>query len=251
MKSALARYTMPVYWIGRDDGRQALYREYIPLDPGSDPITSALSYMMAAEPFDKTYKTPWSKPSKLAASISAQGAITVDVSADAFGRGADHDTARLALQQLVYTATAAAVNASLLEPSENTPVTLLVDGYTDYQAFDRIALTGPLNRDQGALGSLWLIDPQQSSVYRNAPVVLNGRVALNIPAPSWVIRKRQGQQQITVAEGKAELVENSAYSTFSVPLVLDPGMYEVEASWAVPDTPQDKRGTQRKSFTVL
>ncbi|WP_018135641.1 GerMN domain-containing protein [Acaricomes phytoseiuli] len=225
------------------------------MDPGNDPINSALNYMMTSAPFDKSYSTPWSKPSKLAASISAQGGITVDVSADAFSRSTDRSTAELALQQLVYTATAAAVNASLLESAQETPVTILVDGHSGYEAFDKIKLDSPLTRVPEAQAALWLTDPQQSSVYKDAPVIVNGRVRPGTPAPSWTVRKKNSKegnqdQQDVVAEGTADLVQSTDFATFSALLDLAPGEYAVEAYWVDPNDPGRQQGLQKKSFTI-
>jgi spore germination protein GerM len=106
----------PVYWIGRSNSDIYLYREFRDVPGEDNPITKALRAMMSEAPLDPDFFTPWQNPKNLATSISGTNVITVDVSADAFNSNLDADMAQRAIQQLVYTATAAGASSAWLTP---------------------------------------------------------------------------------------------------------------------------------------
>ena len=99
--------------------------------------------MMSEKPLDPDFFTPWQNPRKLATSISGKNVITVDVSADAFNSNLDADMANRAVQQLVYTATAAGASSGLIDSGQQIQVVILVDGHTDYMAFNHVRLGSP------------------------------------------------------------------------------------------------------------
>jgi spore germination protein GerM len=153
----------PVYWIGRSNSNVFLYREFRDVPDDENPITRALRAMMSETPLDPDFFTPWQNPKNLATSISGTNVITVDVSADAFNSNLDADMAQRAIQQLVYTATAAGASSGLIDSGQQIEVVILVDGHTDYLAFKHVKLGAPTSRSAGMVAPVWIIDPQQGT----------------------------------------------------------------------------------------
>src|SRR5665811_428035 len=115
---------MPVYWIAESRRSFALYREFREVPNTGGPVSSAVSAMMTLKPLDPDYTTPWRPPSRVTVSQSGN-AITVDLSKDALANTQlGSELASRALQQLVYTATAAALKAGT--PASSVRIT--VDG---------------------------------------------------------------------------------------------------------------------------
>ncbi len=117
--------------------------------------------MMSEKPLDPDFFTPWQNPKKLTTSISGKNVITVDVSPDAFNSNLDADMAQRAIQQLVYTATAAGASSGLIDSGQQIQVVILVDGHTDYLAFDHVKLGTPMPARMGMVAPVWIIDPQE------------------------------------------------------------------------------------------
>ena len=85
------------------------------------------------------------------------------MSADAFNSNVDAAMAERAVQQLVYTATAAAASAGLIDTGQQIQVVVLVDGHTDYVAFGHVRLGAPTSRSAGMVAPVWIIDPQEGT----------------------------------------------------------------------------------------
>lgn len=113
---------MPVYWLGGQPAK--LYREYVKAGSGANDATNALRAMLSGSPTDPDYSSPWSKDATATVSESG-GKLVVDVAASA-ASGSTGD-ATLALQQLVYTVTAAA--------GDDQPVELRVGGKAGQSVF--------------------------------------------------------------------------------------------------------------------
>ena len=140
LETTQASNKAPVYWIGRSNDNVFLYREFRDVSEQENPVTRALRVMMSEKPLDPDFFSPWQNPKKLATSVSGKNVITVDVSPDAFNSNVDAETAERAIQQLVYTATAAAASSGLIDSGQQIQVVMLVDGRTDYVAFNYVRL---------------------------------------------------------------------------------------------------------------
>lgn len=241
---------VPVYWLGGKN-KNFLYREFLRLESGDDPIRAALQLMTSSKPLDPSYSTPWSKASKIAASVSARGAITVDISADAFATKVDNATAQLAIQQLVYTATAAAANAGLVDSGQSVQVTVLVDGHTDFSAFDQVKLDRPLTRDSSVQGPIWVTDPQQSAVFESNSVNVGGRSLLGSGTLEWQLFTLEPSGMKSFSQkGSATLATSSPAGNFAFSLDLPPGSYQLEVFTVNPAAPQEQTDLESKSFKV-
>ncbi|MBJ2119839.1 GerMN domain-containing protein [Arthrobacter sp. MSA 4-2] len=234
---------LPVYWVGDSSGSALLYREFTgeaaPESVG-DPIADAVRLMTAGRPFDPDFHSLWEPASMVTTSISARNVITVDLSADAFRPGLHSSRAHLAIQQLVFTATAAAANAGLIGAGETSSVVLLVDGKAGSSGPAGAALDGELRRDPSLVAPVWIINPQDGDVRDPSTVVVSGSGRSDSSTLNWRITSLDrlkggimptpGQRVpgATVKEGKAEL-DGSPGTTgeYEFTVALPPGRYEI------------------------
>lgn len=251
LESAQASNKAPVYWIGRSNNNVFLYREFRDVSEDDNPVTRALRVMMSQKPLDPDFFTPWQNPRKLATSISGKNTITVDVSSDAFNSNLDADMAERAIQQLVYTATAAAASAGLTDSGQQIQVVILVDGHTDYVAFNRVRLGAPTSRSAGMVAPVWIIDPQEGTTVADGAVKISGRSTSPGGKLRWEIQKVDGTAKTPYQSGMMTAAADAQQSgLFSFTLNLGPGSYEarvsqVDANGKATDLNVDTRG-----FTV-
>lgn len=250
METPQANNKVPVYWLGAAN-KGFLYREFLRLESGDDPIRAALQLMTSSKPLDQQYTTPWSKASKIAASVSGRTAITVDISADAFTGKVDNSTAQLAVQQLVYTATAAASNAGLVDSGQGVQVTVLVDGHTDFNAFDQVKLDRPLTRDASVQAPIWIVDPQQSAVFESNSVNISGRASLNSGSLQWELyRVDAGGIPSLAQKGSTSSAAAAQAGTFAFSLDLPSGKYRLKVFGTDSASPTEQEFLEDKTFTV-
>lgn len=253
LESAETAAQTPVYWLGESGRSVYLYREFREVENQGDPITTAISAMTTEQPLDEDYFNPWQPASSIAASISPDSVITVDISADAFARPLDAGMARRAVQQLVYTATAAAASSGLISQDEQIQVVILVDGHSGYKAFGHVRLGEPMVRDASLAAPVWVIDPQDGTLYDSHKVTINGRGVAQDNTLGWEITAVGAAVARPVAEpmtGSVKLgPDNAGPFTFSV--TLPKGSYELRVFQGEPGT---KRSQQRfvdsKDFAV-
>ncbi len=240
---------LPVYWVGDVDGnvdggvdgRDGLFREFVPAPQGSsaDPIADAVRQMTSGEPLDPDYTSRWQPASAVSSSISTRNVITLDISSDAFSEGLPEDEALLALQQLVYTATASAANAGLIAGGESSSVVVLVDGMAGYRAFDSVDLKGEWTRDTSTLAPVWIIDPQEGVEASSAGVTVNGVGPAAERTLAWRIDRAEdptGADKTLFQDGSVEMSpEDGAPGAYSFTVSLPPGRYEITVSASVSD----------------
>lgn len=232
----------PVYWIGRSDTNVFLYREFRDVPEQENPVTRALRAMMSEKPLDPDFFTPWQNPDNLATSISGKDVITVDVSEDAFNSNLDADTAVRAVQQLVYTATAAAASSGLIDSGQQIRVRILVDGHTDYVAFKHVQLGALMARASGLVAPVWIIDPQENVEVANGSVKITGRSTLPGGRLGWQILKSEGDGNKTpFLTGETTAATDPAQAgVFTLALTLPAGDYELRVSQSSAEgAPQD------------
>lgn len=234
---------IPVYWVGDSKVDSWLYREFRTVPDAGGELKSAVQQAMSGDPLDPDYRTAWSAPSSL--EVTQEGdAITVDVSADAFANTqVGSKEALLAVQQVVWTATAAAGSPG--------PVTILVDG-GPYDAWGVVALGEPMTRDGRLQPGIWVDSPNEGAVVRAGKVTVAG-VSTSFEATlNWEL-----------TTGDAEVVESGftnggsmgTFDSYEITTPeLAPGTYTI-AVWA-PDesggeSPEGPRMfEQTRTFTV-
>lgn len=220
---------IPVYWLGLNGSDVHLYREFQPTERSGDPIGEAVLAMTSGKPADPDYFNPWHKAGSVTASISGRNVITVDISEDAFNTSMDAGMAHRAVQQLVYTATAAASNAGLTTVGHEASVVLLVEGKAGYTAFGHEVLEGPLQRDAALMAPIWIIDPQEGSGWQSA-LKIHGTAVSEGGQLSWriepIVDGRPAED--AVQTGYAELeAPSGGTSLFGFTVDLPPGEYNV------------------------
>lgn len=252
LETATTSQTLPAYWLGRSGDDVFLYREFFPTKSTDDPMVAALRTMMSSKPKDPDYFTVWNSPSKLGASISAKNVITVDVSADAFGQKVDKGIAERSVAQLVYTATAAAAMAGLVDSTSSIQVSVLVDGHTGYKAFGQIPLDKPMTRNPAFVAPIWIIDPAQDATYKNLPLKVEGQGVSPTGSLSWSLAKSSNGKvgdvylngTVTVPGGPNEL------GKFSFSLVPPAGTYQLSVYIDDPKQPGKAIGVDTKTVRI-
>ncbi len=111
---------------------------------------------------------------------------------DAFNSNLDEDMAERAIQQLVYTATAAGASSGLVDSGQQIQVVILVDGHTDYLAFNHVRLGTPTSRGAGMVAPVWIIDPQEGVGVADGSVKISGRSTLPGGKLRWKILRVEG-----------------------------------------------------------
>ena len=215
---------VPVYWIGESRRSFALYREFRTVPDAGTPIASAVAAVTRAKPLDPDYLTPWRAASRVTAR-QAGDAITVDLSADAFANTqVGSALAERAVQQVVYTATAAAQNAG--HPAST--VTITVDG-KPYDAWGAVRLGDPMKRAEmsAVQAHTWVTTPQEGDTVPAGQVVFKGSgtsFEANFP---WEIHTAVGT---VVAKGFTTGGGGGTFGELTFTVNLKPGSYTVKLS---------------------
>lgn len=231
-----AQPLVPVYWLGAVDGTDRLFREFLvsPAASTGDPISEAVRIMTGGAPLDPDYTSPWNPASSISSSVSTKNVITLDISSDALSERLAEDDARLALQQLVYTVTAAASNGGLITAGEASSVVVLVDGKADYRAFGSVDLGGELTRDVTALAPVWIIDPQEGVELGTTSFAIHGLGPAEDDSVTWRIdRKSEDPAGGTdlFLDGVVDIVPaDGAPGAYSFAVTLPPGTYDITVS---------------------
>lgn len=242
----------PVYWIGRSNGNVFLYREFRDVPEQENPVTRALRAMMSEKPLDPDFFTPWQNPGKLASSISGKNVITVDVSEDAFNSNLDADMATRAIQQLIFTATAAAASSGLIDSGQQIQVRILVDSHTDYLAFGHVQLGAPMSRAAGMVAPVWIIDPQEGTDMAGGSVKITGRSTVPGGKLRWQILRAEGNgNKSPYLTGETTAAADAAQSgLFTLALSLSAGSYELRVSQVDVDGGGQDLNVDTRGFNV-
>lgn len=238
---------IPVYWLGLNGSDIHLYREFQPAEKDGDPIGQAVLAMTAGTPSDPDYFNPWHKAGSVTASISGKNVITVDISEDAFRTSLDAGMAHRAVQQLVYTATAAASNAGLTTVGHQSSVVLLVEGKAGYTAFGHEVLEDPLQRDPALMAPIWIIDPQEGTGSQST-LTVHGTAVPEGGQLSWrveaIVDGRPAEE--AVESGYAALeASTGGTSLFSFTVELPAGEYNISVFHGT-----DRKNEDSKRVTV-
>ena len=237
---------IPVYWVAESRRSFSLYREFRAVPDTGGPVASAVSAITSLEPLDPDYMTPWRPASRVSVSQSGT-AITVDLSRDAFASTqVGSELASRALQQLVYTATAAAQKAGTPASS----VTITVDGAA-FDAWGVIRLGEPMKR--APLADLqahsWVTSPQEGDDLPAGTVTFKGFGTSFEANFLWEVRNEAGA---VVAKGfTMGGTGDGGFGEFTFSARLSAGKYSVKVSG---DDPSGGEGpgaaVDDKSFTV-
>jgi hypothetical protein len=227
----VSRISLAVYYIGTErvyrEGtgtpidRIKLYREFHRLgvaDGGARTRTAAAvtEMLAAASALDPDYGTGWPAGSRVRDVRVDNGAVTVDIGGAA-RNSVGSEAAHQAVQQLVWTATAA---------SGQPGVRLRIDGQPVDELWGHVDVRGVLPRASApdVLAHVWLIDPQHgATVGRDFTVHVSGYV----PEATIHIRVRQGNR--TVHTGFVTVAGDGLFGEARTRLTLPAGRYTLEA----------------------
>jgi len=180
---------IPIYWIAESRRSFALYREFREVPDTGGPISSAVSAMTSLKPLDPDYMTPWRPASRVTASQNGN-AITVDLSSDAFANAqVGSEVADRAVQQLVYTATAAALKAG----TAASTVKITVDGVA-FDAWGVIRLGEAMQRApmSAVQAQTWVASPQEGEDLPAGTVTFKGFGTAFEANFVWEVRNESG-----------------------------------------------------------
>ncbi|TJY70352.1 hypothetical protein E4J89_06495 [Arthrobacter sp. CAU 1506] len=245
----------PLYWLGTNADNVFLYREYREAENLGDPITTAVTALTRQQPLDPDYFNPLSPATKVGASITNGSVITLDISSDAFKRRVDAGIAERAVQQLVYTATAAAANAGLSNSDNPLEVVILVDGHHGYKAFGHVTLGEPMSRDGSLAAPVWIIDPAQGVTSEGRVEVFGRGVAFESQLRWQIFRITDLDKPSEGKLVKAGTVSVDApageIGEYKFSQKLDPGTYELYVFHEdVSGQTEERQNADSKVFTI-
>ncbi|WP_177180391.1 GerMN domain-containing protein [Pedococcus cremeus] len=160
---AAGQATVPVYYVVDVPGvGPRLYREFHRVTRTGDTVTTALTEMVTGRAVDPDYRTLWPSSTKVV-SVNRTGPATlaVDLSRWATNLGSGFEAA--AVQQLVYTATAADPSVTRVQVTVNRRVP--PSGHLD--------LSAPQARAPAldTVANVWILAPEQGATV-SSPVVV-------------------------------------------------------------------------------
>lgn len=238
---------VPVYWVAESQRSFRLYREFRTVTDAGGVIASAVAAMTRMAPLDPDYSTPWRPATRVAVTRSGRS-LTVDLSADAIANTqVGSELAATAVQQLVYTATAAAATAG----TPVTTVTITIDG-SPADAWGVVRLGEPTPRAPlvDVQAHAWVTAPQQGATVPAGLVTFTGYGTSFEATFGWVVRTAAGA---VVARGSAMGGDGTGgFGELTFSARLTPGSYVVQLSTDDPSGGADGRGpaTDTKAFTV-
>jgi hypothetical protein len=223
-----------------------LFREWDHV--GTPSAQAAVDRMLAGGPADPDFTSIW-RPATATVEVGPD-AITVNLGAEAFADAAvGSAAAQAAVQQLVYTVTAA---ASMTAPTgaATPPVRILVDGRAGYNAWGAVRLGVPMTRDTALAAPVWLETPSQGAQVAGR-VNITGYGSAFEGNLLWEVTRGSGT---VVKSGQVQVSGDATPKAFAVTVDLPPGTYTVSvwgndpSGGANPDGPRLNLDT--KDFTV-
>ncbi|MGN6687024.1 MAG: GerMN domain-containing protein [Actinomycetales bacterium] len=248
---------VPVYWLGQQGSDLALFREFqrLPIPSSARATASeaeqrlqaAVTAAVAGQPVDPDYEQVWA-PGSAATTQLASDLITVDLNSAAASTSLGSQAATLAVQQLVWTATAAV--------GQNLPVRITVNGAAR-DLFGVVSTAQPFTRQIGSAdprAAVWIDDPAQGATVDPTFTAHGSGLNAFENTLSWKVIQGQsvitsGQVGVVGSDGKP--VDIGQRGTWSLDLTLPSGQYRLEVS--VPDASGGASTAVRmdsKDFTV-
>lgn len=214
--------TVPVYYIADSGAGLRLTREFHAIESNFPPIMAAVDQMLMVMPVDHDYTTLWAGGVNVQSAEVRDGVIAVDLSdAPELFEATGEAAATLAVQQLVYTATAAAASSG---QDGSLPVSITVDGITPEPLFGEVDVSEPVGRaDPLEVRQLMQLNEPAEGATVTSPVTVSGEAATfeaNVP---WEVR-RDGE---VVEQGATTAAECCTFAEFQFEVELEPGTYEV------------------------
>lgn len=224
--------TVAVYYVadeqvvtegGGAHARPRLYREFRELDVGDGNtgarVRAAVAHMLTPDSaLDPDFRSGWPDRATVNSVEISGTTATVDL-AGAASHSVGSEAAHVAVQQLVWTATA--------DPDVDS-VRLLLDGAAVTDLWGHVGVSGPLTRDApaGVLALLWLISPQHDQA---VPATFEVHVYGAVFEATAQLRVRQDATVVheqVVTLGGTGFPEH--FGEAKLDLILAPGTYTLE-----------------------
>jgi hypothetical protein len=218
---AATTFAAPVYWPGNVDGRLRLYREFFSVRSHGDKGRAALTAMLERKPYDSDYVPVWPDGTRVLGVDRAGGVATVNLSAAALAKHATPETARMAVQQIVWTLTAA-------DQDGRERVRLLIEGQPVRNLWESgVSATDPVGRAAAGsvLAPVWITDPRDGATVGRT-VELQGQASVVEANVSIEVRRGATVVESTFATATTA---GPGRGTWSRTLRLEPGTYEIRA----------------------
>jgi Immunoglobulin-like domain of bacterial spore germination/Sporulation and spore germination len=239
--------TVPVYYVTDTTQGPRLAREFREVPAPDGPLVAAVTTMLAEPALDFDYESLWLPDTQVRGVEVTANAIEVDFTGETDYTAVRDDVAELAVQQLVYTVTAAANDAGL---NGQLPVQILVDGEQPGQMWGQLDLTEPIAREpQTNVGQLVQIDNPFDRAVVGRTVTVRG-VAMAFEATlTWQVYDDEGNP---VEEGFTNTNDSGRFAPFEFEVELEPGVYSVVVTDSDPTGGAEGPGpmSDTKNFTV-
>jgi hypothetical protein len=216
---ATAELTVPVYYVGDTPAGVRLFREFHRVSAPDGAVAAALTEAVDSAPLDADYRTPWTDLGvTVQAAEESGGGLRVDLGGASLAErpaGMDAEEAELAVEQLVWTATAAA--------QSDTDVRFSLDG----SAADRLLgvnVGGGASRADAmeTLAPVWVTSPQDGEAV-GSTFNVEGQGAFFEANVSWQLLDGSGA---VVEDGFATAQECCTLSPYSFQVKgVAPGTY--------------------------
>lgn len=187
--SAVGSMRVAVYYVGGEQRRPVLFREFRTVPRSSGVVRAAVQAMLSLVPNDADYYSLWPVTTKVNGVTLDGTTATVDVTANARRVAASKEIERASLQQLVHTVTAAA-------PAVKS-VRLRFDGKTAPTLWGKVATTGAISRGAqvDTLAPIWVVEPAQGAKVSRTFTV-KGTATVFEATVSWAVTRPGGTTKI-------------------------------------------------------
>jgi Immunoglobulin-like domain of bacterial spore germination/Sporulation and spore germination len=241
------RDVVPVYYVTDTTHGVRLTREFRDVPTPDGPLVAAVTAMLAGDPFDPDYRSLWLPDTQVRSVEVLDDVIEVDFTGETDYTGIRDEIATLAVQQLVYTVTAAASDADL---NGDLPVQILVDGEPPAAMWGQLDLSAPIARapQQNVRQLVQIDDPQDGAVLGRAVTI--GGVALAFEAQvNWQVFDDEGR---LAQEGFTQTTDSTTFAPFTFEVELEPGFYSVVVTDSDPTGGAEGPGpmSDTKNFSV-
>ncbi|MGH3443836.1 MAG: Gmad2 immunoglobulin-like domain-containing protein [Nocardioidaceae bacterium] len=242
-RTAGQEMTVPVYYPGDTPNGIRLYREFHKVTT-TDGLTAALSLAVgraadggSSKPSDPDYSAPWPSGTTIEGVGHGNDQITVNLGGPALAQrpaGMSEATAKIAIQQLVYTATAAS--------QQTVPVRFLIDGNAATTLLG-VDVSPSVKRGDSfkVLALVWISSPGEGA-HVSSPFTVTGVGALFEANAVWELK--QGGK--VVKQGHTTAEQCCTMAPYSFKVSAPPGDYTLvvhdsDASGSGRATPQDTK----------
>jgi hypothetical protein len=217
--------TVPVYYVTDTPAGMRLAREFRSVPAPDGPVVAAVETMLAEAPLDPDYRRLWDASTDVESVEADDGIIEIDLSGSTDHTGAADDESRLAIQELVYTVTAA---LSSIGEDGGLPVQLLVDGEPIDKIWGNLDVSDPVERaPQLEVRQHVQINNPAESANVGRTVTVDGEAAVYEATVLWQVLDDAGNE---VQSGFTTAETCCQFSPFRFSVELEPGSYEVVVS---------------------